>query len=126
MITLEGERKFGPPWPVRIAIVLFIGTAFFGGAFFPEHKTEPRWIGLLINIFGGLALLSAKNRKYGESKNPLFNKYLEMLALGLMFVPHLWLLRNGQAMEMIRIHPFESIVVPVLFFISYYLIRKDW
>lgn len=126
MIDLEGEKKLKTPWKVRLAIIAFIAVVFAGGFFFTVDRAEGRLAGLVTMSFGGLALGLVKKRKDDQSRNPGLSRILEGLALGLMFTPHLWLLREGRAVEMWRVHPHESIVIPAMILTLYYLFLKYW
>ncbi|MBN1939708.1 MAG: hypothetical protein JW843_08980 [Candidatus Aminicenantes bacterium] len=126
MIDLEGEKKTGPPWKVRLAIIAFIFVVFAGGFFFTENRKEGRVVGLITMFFGGCALGLVKKRRDGGCKNPGLSKILEGLALGSMFAPHLWLLREGRAADMLSVHPHESIVIPAMILVLYYLFLKYW
>jgi hypothetical protein len=126
MIDLEGEKKPKTPWKVRLAIVAFIALVYAGGLFFTVDRAEGRLPGLVTMFFGGLALGFVKRRKDGRVKRTVPWRILEGLALGLMFAPHFWLLREGRAADMIRVHPHESLVIPAMFLTTYYLFLKYW
>lgn len=129
LITLRGETNLKQPLGIRLAVALIVVVGVIVPMlFFQPQKYvffHPRIL-IVTSLFGGLAVALTDRRHKKKIKNPSLYRYLEWIALGMMFVPHLWLIRNGQAANMINVHPYESFVLPALILVAYYLKSIFW